>query len=895
MLAGALEIQLFANIARLQTDMNKANSIVGKAMGNVEKSVQLAKNALGGLGAGLLAREAVLMTDAYTKMNAQLKNSTDSQTEFNNAQEEVRRIASTAQADISTITALYQRLSLSLKETGASQKDIVDVAETVALSLKAMGASAQESSAAMLQLSQAFGSGRLAGDEFRSLTEAAPNLMRSLAASMGVPFGALKKLASEGKITADVLQKAFTDPALLASLRVQAAEMETISGAWQELKNEVMLFVGESTTASGSVSVITGAISGLAKNIDTLATGLELVAVVMATRYTASMIAAVQASYTKVAAAVALATTEQALAVIELEAAAAASAHAAAYANQARIVAASTPGFYLSATAVAELAAAEAAATATATAHTAALGRMGAATAAASASTRILSGALAIVGGTVGAGFLVAAAGAYIFVNAAKRAAEQADAVVASITDIIDNFSTMDESALTDQVAAMEKSITKTKSMLLIAENLAAETGIGAGNIRALNVQLQAETDILGLLERQLAGVKDGTRTVKTETSGLGDAAGEVAEKVAELILSMENQIKMLGMSSRAQAIFEAELKGLAAGAGPESIATIRELAASHYDLEQSLKPVTDAAQELINSLASEQAQLTMTSREQAIFNALQRAGANANAEQVAQIIASTAALFDNNAALEEQAEFQKMATDAVAEYMAAKGANQGAINQMAEELSMMRMSEKEQAIFTAMRQLDVAATNEQREAALELAVAIYDQQEAAKKGLDAWSEFSQQAARNMQDAFASFLSGTESNFGATLKRMAAEAVAADLFNRAGSFLSKSSGAGGLMGGLAEAGKFMGLFDSGGSLGAGQVGIAGEKGPELIRGPVSITSRKDTAAMMGATTNQKVSVNINVVNPKSDADGRRAGASAAREFNRAIAGAQRMI
>lgn len=56
-------------------------------------------------------------------------------------------------------------------------------------------------------------------------------------------------------------------------------------------------------------------------------------------------------------------------------------------------------------------------------------------------------------------------------------------------------------------------------------------------------------------------------------------------------------------------------------------------------------------------------------------------------------------------------------------------------------------------------------------------------------------------------------------------------------------------GGAGLLGGLFSL--FGGFFDEGGSLGAGKWGVAGERGPEIIKGPASIVGRRDTAAMMG--------------------------------------------
>lgn len=73
---------------------------------------------------------------------------------------------------------------------------------------KVSGSNTQESTNAMYQLTQALGSGRLQGDEFRSIAEQAPMLARQIADVMGVQYAELKKLGSEGKITSSIIKQA---------------------------------------------------------------------------------------------------------------------------------------------------------------------------------------------------------------------------------------------------------------------------------------------------------------------------------------------------------------------------------------------------------------------------------------------------------------------------------------------------------------------------------------------------------------------------------------------------------------------------------------------------------------------------------------------------------------
>ena len=74
---------------------------------------------------------------------------------------------------------------------------------------KLAGASTMEASNAFRQLAQALGSGRLQGDEFRSISEQIPTLLAPVADELNVTVGELKKFASEGKLTSDVVLRAL--------------------------------------------------------------------------------------------------------------------------------------------------------------------------------------------------------------------------------------------------------------------------------------------------------------------------------------------------------------------------------------------------------------------------------------------------------------------------------------------------------------------------------------------------------------------------------------------------------------------------------------------------------------------------------------------------------------
>lgn len=247
--------------SRSADNLTKSSTGVSKSSGAAARSIGALAIAYGALR-GAKALGGVI--DDYTKFNAQLKLATNSQEEFNQALSSVKRIATTAQAEIGSIATLYARLSNSLSELGVQQSKIATISETVALGLKLAGASAGEASSVMLQLSQGFAAGALRGDEFNSMAENAPSLMKALAASMGVTTGALREMAANGEITREVLLKAFGDQELLNTYREHAKEVTTISGAWQAVANNITLAIGKADEYLGLSAKIKERLGGAA-------------------------------------------------------------------------------------------------------------------------------------------------------------------------------------------------------------------------------------------------------------------------------------------------------------------------------------------------------------------------------------------------------------------------------------------------------------------------------------------------------------------------------------------------------------------------------------------------------------------------------------------------------
>lgn len=131
------------------------------------------------------------------------------------------------------------QLSMSAHDAFPDPREAVGFMEGIQKLFVIGGASKESQKNAMLQLTQGLASGQLQGDEFRSIAENAPMIENIIAKTMGVSRGELKKLASEGKVTADVIKQSIMQN--MPEIETQFAKMpKTFDDHMTELKNRAL-------------------------------------------------------------------------------------------------------------------------------------------------------------------------------------------------------------------------------------------------------------------------------------------------------------------------------------------------------------------------------------------------------------------------------------------------------------------------------------------------------------------------------------------------------------------------------------------------------------------------------------------------------------------------------
>lgn len=213
----------------IQESQNEANRLVRsiRNLAAIYLSAQTIKQTVQG---------AVQGSDAFVTTRARLELIVDEGQSTKQLHDMIYAASQRARGDFRAMANMVGRLGLLAGEAFSSTNEIVAFAETMQKAFKISGASLEEQTSAMYQLTQAMAAGRLQGDEFRAVMENAPLLADAIAKFTGKSKGELKKMAAEGLITADIIKGALFSAAEEINRRFETLP-RTFGDTWQQIKN----------------------------------------------------------------------------------------------------------------------------------------------------------------------------------------------------------------------------------------------------------------------------------------------------------------------------------------------------------------------------------------------------------------------------------------------------------------------------------------------------------------------------------------------------------------------------------------------------------------------------------------------------------------------------------
>ncbi len=221
---------------QIQAGVNTSNELVNtvKRLAAAYLSIQGIENVLD-ISDELTSTTARLntMNEAFNKING-------TATETDTIVKQIYASAQDARGSFGDMAAIVAKFGNNARDAFTSQDEVIAFANLIQKQMTIAGASTEEASNAMLQLSQALGSGVLRGDELNSIFEQAPNLIQSIADYLDKPIGEIRSLASEGQLTADVVKAAIFAAADDIDAKFQAMPM-TWGQVWTSFQNSALV------------------------------------------------------------------------------------------------------------------------------------------------------------------------------------------------------------------------------------------------------------------------------------------------------------------------------------------------------------------------------------------------------------------------------------------------------------------------------------------------------------------------------------------------------------------------------------------------------------------------------------------------------------------------------
>lgn len=244
---------------RVTVDSSQAE----RALGSLNSTLKgLAAITIGGGVVASLGKMAIEAQEITNKLLS-VSNSLD---EANGKFYLVGQTAMKTGSSIGGTADLFQKLAMSATFAGSSTDALLKVTENFNKTLQISGASGAGAAAALYQFAQAAQKGTLNGDEFRSMAETNGYMLKLLSKELNISQTELRQMASDGKLSMEIIGKALSNSKELAEDYAKA--IKTIPQAWENLKTSVMMTVKALDDASGASAGVVAVLQALANNMN---------------------------------------------------------------------------------------------------------------------------------------------------------------------------------------------------------------------------------------------------------------------------------------------------------------------------------------------------------------------------------------------------------------------------------------------------------------------------------------------------------------------------------------------------------------------------------------------------------------------------------------------------
>jgi tape measure domain-containing protein len=272
-----LIVSFEANIKGYERSLNKALGVTNARSRTIErrfKSMQQSLNSTfarvgGAIFSAAAARGAQLLIDASTRITNALKIAGLEGQALSDVYDALYASAQKNAAPLESLVTLYGRAAIVQKELNISTEELLQFTNNVAVALRVAGTDAQSASGALLQLSQALGSGVVRAEEFNSILEGALPIAQAAAKGLEEAGGSVAKLRAlvvDGKVSSEAFFRAFEAGSVSLQRRVGEVGF-TIAQGFQQIQNALIDAAGRMNEGSKGGEELAKALGMIAQGI----------------------------------------------------------------------------------------------------------------------------------------------------------------------------------------------------------------------------------------------------------------------------------------------------------------------------------------------------------------------------------------------------------------------------------------------------------------------------------------------------------------------------------------------------------------------------------------------------------------------------------------------------
>lgn len=233
-----------AQFAAARSQLVGANTELDKMADNFQKAGSKADGLMGkisGIAAGIASiatvQKLVTLSDDVTSAQARLNLLVTDGGSVDELEAKIMASANRSRSAYLDTASAVAKLGLNAGNAFDHDMDqVIAFMEQVNKQFVIGGATAQEQSNAMVQLTQAMAAGALRGEELNSILDSAPGIARAIEQYMGVAEGSIKEYAAEGKVTAQVVKNALFSVADETNAKFESMPM-TWAQVWTMMSN----------------------------------------------------------------------------------------------------------------------------------------------------------------------------------------------------------------------------------------------------------------------------------------------------------------------------------------------------------------------------------------------------------------------------------------------------------------------------------------------------------------------------------------------------------------------------------------------------------------------------------------------------------------------------------